>query len=205
MAPDAADLVIASMRRRHLPAVLAIEEQVQSRPWSERIFQTELGRPNRCYLVARHGVDVVGFAGALLVVDEAHVTNVAVDPSWHRRAVATHLLLRLCRTAAERGARNLTLEVRMGNTGAQALYRRFGFAPGGVRKAYYPDNREDALVMWAHDIDLPAYRERLAEIERAAGRVVIEHTVGPDRTAAASASASAPVRSHPAAGRMGEP
>jgi ribosomal-protein-alanine N-acetyltransferase len=197
----AADLVIAPMRRRHLPAVLAIEEQVQPRPWSERIFQSELGQPNRCYLVAHHGAAVVGFAGVLLVVDEGHVTNVAVDPSWHRRAVATSLLLRLCRTAAERGARNLTLEVRMSNDGAQALYRRFGFAPGGVRKAYYPDNREDALVMWAHDIDLPPYAERLADIERAAGRVVAEPPDGVEHADPAPAG----VRSHPAAGRMGEP
>jgi len=194
------NLVIAPMRRRHLPAVLAIEEQVQPRPWSERIFRSELGQPNRCYLVARQGANVVGFAGVLLVLDEGHVTNVAVDPSWHRRAVATSLLVRLCRTAAERGARNLTLEVRMSNDGAQALYRRFGFAPGGVRKAYYPDNREDALVMWAHDIDLPSYAERLAEIERAAGPAVIESLDGVEVDAA-----PAGVRSHPAAGRMGEP
>ena len=192
--------MIAPMRRRHLPAVLAIEEQVQPRPWSERIFRSELGQPNRCYLVARQGANVVGFAGVLLVLDEGHVTNVAVDPSWHRRAVATSLLVRLCRTAAERGARNLTLEVRMSNDGAQALYRRFGFAPGGVRKAYYPDNREDALVMWAHDIDLPSYAERLAEIERAAGPAVIESLDGVEVDAA-----PAGVRSHPAAGRMGEP
>ncbi len=197
----AADLVIAPMRRRHLPAVLAIEEQVQPRPWSERIFRSELGQPNRCYLVARHGAAVVGFAGVLLVVDEGHVTNVAVDPSWHRRAVATSLLLRLCRTAAERGARNLTLEVRMSNDGAQALYRRFGFAPGGVRKAYYPDNREDALVMWAHDIDLPPYAERLADIERAAGPVAAQPADGVEHADTAPAG----VRSHPAAGRRGEP
>jgi len=79
MDPAAADLVIAPMRRRHLPAVLAIEEQVQPRPWSERIFRSELGQPNRCYLVAHHDAEVVGFAGALLVVDEGHVTNVAVE------------------------------------------------------------------------------------------------------------------------------
>jgi [ribosomal protein S18]-alanine N-acetyltransferase len=201
MDPAAGDLVIAPMRRRHLPAVLAIEEQVQPRPWSERIFRSELGQSNRCYLVAHHGGSVVGFAGVLLVLDEGHVTNIAVDPSWHRRAVATRLLVRLCRTAVERGSRNLTLEVRMSNDGAQALYRRFGFAPGGVRKAYYPDNREDALVMWAHDIDLPSYEERLVEIERAAGPAIAEAVDGIEPADAAPAG----VRSHPAAGRMGEP
>ena len=197
------DLVIAPMRRRHLPAVLAIEEQAQPRPWSERIFQSELAQPNRMYLVARSGATVLGFAGVLLVVDEGHITNVAVDPSWQRRGVAASLLLRLCRTSAERGARQLTLEVRMGNRGAQALYRRFGFAPGGVRKAYYPDNREDALVMWAHDIDLPAYAERLAGIEAELGAADVHGPAAADGREDPALPRG--VRSHPAAGRMGTP
>src|SRR5262249_2294751 len=128
MGADLDDLVIAPMRRRHLPAVLAIEEAVQPRPWSERIFLAELEQTNRTYLVARNGATVVGFAGVLHVVDEGHITNVAVEPSWQRRGVATSLLLELCRLCAERGTRQLTLEVRASNTGAQALYRRFGFA-----------------------------------------------------------------------------
>lgn len=202
MSEDLAHLVIAPMRRRHLPAVLAIEEQVQPRPWSERIFLAELAQANRAYLIARNGATIVGFAGVLHVVDEGHITNVAVAPSWQRRGVATRLLLELCRTCAERGTRQLTLEVRVSNTGAQALYRRFGFAPGGMRKAYYPDNREDALVMWAHDIDLPAYAERLAGIEdglatATAGGAAVQD--GSDPTELGR------VRSHPAAGRMGRP
>ena len=198
---DGAQVVIAPMRRRHLPAVLAIEEQVQARPWSERVFRSELAQQNRSYLVACDDDAIVGFAGVLLVVDEGHITNVAVEPSWHRRGVASRLLLRLCRTAAERGARQLTLEVRTSNDSARALYRRFGFAPGGVRKAYYPDNREDALVMWAHDIDLPAYAERLAGIEAAVGAVA----TAPDGDGDRAAHPAARVRSHPAAGRMGRP
>jgi ribosomal-protein-alanine N-acetyltransferase len=85
------------------------------------------------------------------------------------------LLLTLARSAIDRGSRSLTLEVRVSNGGAQALYRQFGFAPAGMRKAYYPDNHEDALVMWAHDIDTPEYTDRLAGIEASIrGTTVIE-------------------------------
>jgi ribosomal-protein-alanine N-acetyltransferase len=75
------------------------------------------------------------------------------------------MLVALARGAVERQCVNLTLEVRMSNSGAQALYQRFGFVPAGVRKGYYPETREDALVMWANDVDTPAYAERLAAIE----------------------------------------
>jgi ribosomal-protein-alanine N-acetyltransferase len=85
------------------------------------------------------------------------------------------MLLTLARGAIERGCANLTLEVRMSNSGAQALYQRFGFVPAGVRKGYYPETREDALVMWANDVDQPPYAARLAAIERdVPGGTVVE-------------------------------
>jgi ribosomal-protein-alanine N-acetyltransferase len=108
-------------------------------------------------------------------VDDAHITTVAVDPAWHRHGIASRMLVALARGAIERGSVNLTLEVRMSNSGAQALYQRFGFVPAGVRKGYYPETGEDALVMWAHDVDTPAYAERLAAIERGIrGGTVVE-------------------------------
>ena len=89
--------------------------------------------------------------------------------------IASRMLLALARGAIERGCVNLTLEVRMSNSGAQALYQRFGFVPAGVRKGYYPETGEDALVMWANDVDRPAYAARLAAIERRVpGRTVID-------------------------------
>jgi ribosomal-protein-alanine N-acetyltransferase len=97
--------------------------------------------------------------------EDAHVTTIAVDPEWHRHKIGTRLMLLLAREAVTRGARHLTLEVRVGNKPAQALYRRFGFRPAGIRKNYYVETNEDALVMWADDIDTPAYVERLAAIE----------------------------------------
>src|SRR4029078_12904752 len=93
----------------------------------------------------------VGYAGVMISFEDAHVTTIAVDPAWHRRGIATRLMGALASESLVRGAHNLTLEVRMSNKGAQEMYRRFGFAPVGVRKNYY-ENVEDALVMCEHDL-----------------------------------------------------
>jgi ribosomal-protein-alanine N-acetyltransferase len=155
------------MRRRHLRSVLSIEEQVYPRPWSSRLFEDELDRSNRAYLVARVGPSVVGYAGVLMIADDGHVATVAVDPAWQGHGIASRLLAELVRSALAMGANQLTLEVRVSNLVAQSVYRRFGFAPAGARKAYYGDNGEDALVMWAHAVSQPEYLARLAEIEAA--------------------------------------
>jgi ribosomal-protein-alanine N-acetyltransferase len=108
---------------------------------------------------------VVGYIGMLRSLEDGHVTTIAVDPAWHRRGIGTRLLAAAARAAMARDCQNLTLEVRVSNAGAQELYRRFGFAPAGIRKAYYPDNGEDALIMWANDIDSAGYARRLTEID----------------------------------------
>jgi ribosomal-protein-alanine N-acetyltransferase len=162
-------LGIVPMRRRHVRAVLRIEQQVYPRPWSASVFYAELAQvgTSRRYLVAEVDGRLVGYAGLWFTPDGAHLTNIAVDPSWQRRHVATRLLLELARAARLAGATALTLEVRTSNLAGQALYRRFGFVPAGVRRRYY-EGVEDAIVMWAHDIDQPAYGARLDEIEAAA-------------------------------------
>jgi ribosomal-protein-alanine N-acetyltransferase len=95
--------------------------------------------------------------------DQAHVTNVVVAAEHRRRGVARRLLLALAREIIRRGCVAWTLEVRASSEGAQALYRSFGFVPAGVRTRYY-DHSEDAIVMWCHDIDTPAYAARLREL-----------------------------------------
>jgi ribosomal-protein-alanine N-acetyltransferase len=174
--PDALEVRITPMRRRHLRGVLRIEQQVYPRPWTFGLFVGEISqRASRVYLVARVGSEVVGYAGMFRAVDDGHITTIAVDPAWQRRGIATRMLLALARAAVDRGCRNLTLEVRMSNSGAQALYQRFGFVPAGVRKGYYPETGEDALVMWANDIDTEAYTDRLREIEGGVpGSTVVE-------------------------------
>lgn len=164
--PAALDVRIMPMRRRHLRSVLRIESQVVHRGWSLGLFMSELAaREGRIYLVAKVGSQVVGYAGALLAGDDAHITTISVDPRWQGRRIATRLMLVLARKAVERGAAALTLEVRVSNEPAIRLYRRFGFAPAGIRANYYSDIGEDALVMWASEVDAPEYEARLARIE----------------------------------------
>ena len=123
------------------------------------LFLSELAlRSSRAYFVARVGRDVVGYGGLMMTADDGHVTTLAVDPRWHRHKIGTRLLLVLAREAIARGRASLTLEVRLSNLGAQELYRRFGFAPVGVRKGYYVETNEDALVMWAHEVNGPSTR-----------------------------------------------
>jgi ribosomal-protein-alanine N-acetyltransferase len=170
------DVVLTPMRRRHLRSVVRIEEEVYPRPWSTGLFLSEIAlRGQRTYLVAKVDGRVVGYGGVMFVLPDAHVTTLAVDPAWHRHAIGTRLLVALARAAVATGATALTLEVRASNLAAQELYRRFGFAPAGVRKAYYADTGEDALIMWAHDTDSPAFSARLDEIAAAIpGRTSVE-------------------------------
>jgi [ribosomal protein S18]-alanine N-acetyltransferase len=163
-----AELVVhlVPMRRRHLRSVLRIEALVYPRPWSLSLFMSELAlRSTRAYWVARVDGVVVGYCGLMITGEDGHVTTLAVDPAMHRRGIGTRLLLALAGEAIRRGVTGLTLEVRMSNRPAQELYRRFGFRPAGVRRNYYVETNEDALVMWADDVDDPAYARRLAEIE----------------------------------------
>jgi ribosomal-protein-alanine N-acetyltransferase len=164
---EALSVSIQPMRRRHIRAVLRIEQQVYPRPWSSSLFLSELAlRATRAYYVARVGRELVGYAGLMMTLDEGHVTTIAVDPRRHRAKIGTRLLLVLARDAIARGATALTLEVRMSNTAAQDMYRRFGFEPVGVRKNYYQEVNEDALVMWAHEVDRAEYAALLDSIER---------------------------------------
>lgn len=166
--PDELRVTIGSMRRRHVRSVIRIEQQVYPRPWSMGLFMSELSyEGSRVYLVARIGTTVVGYGGVMLVTDDGHVTTLAVDPAWHRHRLGTRLLHALAVAAIDRGARNLTLEVRASNAAAKELYRAFGFAPAGIRKGYYAETNEDAIIMWANDVDSPAYAERLAALAAA--------------------------------------
>lgn len=156
---------LLAMRRRHLRSVLRIESRVYPVPWSMSLFLSELAlRSTRAYYVAFVGKQLVGYAGLMMTLDDGHITTIAVDPAWHQHKVGSRLLLALIREALRRGATSLTLEVRLSNKAAQALYRRFGFRPVGVRKNYYAETKEDALVMWAENVAGPEYARQLASI-----------------------------------------
>ncbi|MCB1028379.1 MAG: ribosomal protein S18-alanine N-acetyltransferase [Microthrixaceae bacterium] len=153
------------MRRRHLAAVVRIEEATNGHPWSRDLFANELLQPtSRHYLVAMIGPQVVGFGGLMQVADEGHITTMAVDRPHQRRGIGAALLVELMELAIDAGVVDATLEVRVSNDAAQAMYRRFGFAPEGVRPRYYRSPTEDALILWARGIDRAAYRRRLESI-----------------------------------------
>jgi len=157
-----ATVEVTRMRRRHLRAVMAIERRVYARPWSPNLFAAEVAEPNnRSYLVARLHKEVVGYAGLICYGDEAHLTNIAVDPQLQRKGIATRLLYEEVLRARDLGATAISLEVRVTNWGAQRLYARFGFHPVGIRRNYYQELREDALIMWTDDIRSDAYDRRL--------------------------------------------
>jgi ribosomal-protein-alanine N-acetyltransferase len=153
------------MRRRHLKSVMAIERQVYPRPWSPSLFLSEMSEThNRAYLVARLDREVVAYGGVICYGDEAHITTIAVDPEHHRKKIGTRVMYELMRAAQDMGARAVSLEVRMSNWGAQRMYGRFGFRPVGVRKNYYQETGEDALVMWVDDVHKREYERVLQRI-----------------------------------------
>jgi ribosomal-protein-alanine N-acetyltransferase len=159
------EIEVTRMRRRHLKGVMAIERQVYPRPWSPNLFLSEMSElRNRTYLVAKIGKDVVGYGGIMCYGEEAHVTTIAVDPQHHRKKIGTRLLYDLAQEAIRLGAQATSLEVRVSNWGAQRLYSQFGFRPLGIRKNYYQETGEDAVVMWADNIRSAGYREQLERL-----------------------------------------
>jgi ribosomal-protein-alanine N-acetyltransferase len=131
-----------------LPAILDIERASFSIPWTQSAIEPELRADGRHFpMVAVEDETVVAFALAWSVADEMHLVNFAVDPPRRREGVGRRLLRELVALARERGLRMLTLEVRDGNEAARELYRREGFVEVALRPGYYPDTREDAVIM----------------------------------------------------------
>ncbi len=155
--------IIREMNRGDIPSVAALEAVVYDQPWSPRVFFDELAMDNREYLVITNGDKrIVGYGGLLVVDDDAHITTLAVAPEARGQELGKRLMVALVDQALGVGARHLTLEVRLSNSSAQGLYELFGFEPVGRRKNYYKN--EDALVMWATDIDASGYADRLVSI-----------------------------------------
>ena len=135
---------------RDLPAIEVIERASYPTPWSRSMFAGELAKPSSICLGA-FDPDTTALMGYMIIsryVDAWHVMNIAVSPDHRRRGVASSLLGRLLELTAGEGRRGYTLEVRVSNTGAIALYEQLGFRGRGIRRGYYTDNREDALIMW---------------------------------------------------------
>ncbi|MEW6048447.1 MAG: ribosomal protein S18-alanine N-acetyltransferase [Bacillota bacterium] len=156
MPQEPLDLIVDPMRVRDLNEIMIIERLSFSTPWSKGAFLSELLENDRAhYLVARMDGRAVGYVGIWLVADEGHITNVAVHPDYRSRGVGRRLMEAITDLARRRGARRLTLEVRKSNLRAQRLYESLGFRSVGVRRGYYRDNNEDAIIMW-RDLEVEA-------------------------------------------------
>lgn len=147
------DIVIRTMTVEDLDGVMSVEFDSFLTPWSRAAFEEEL-RTNRLahYLVAVENGNIVGYAGTWLVINEAHVTNVAVTGQRRREGIGRLLMENLLDLARDSGMDSMTLEVRVSNEAARHLYQQLGFVEAGIRKNYYSETKEDALILWCEKL-----------------------------------------------------
>ena len=139
---------IRRLSLEHLAEIEEIEQRAYRTPWSRSMFASELAKGTSICLGAFEGEQLVGYVVNSRYVDAWHVMNVAVDPDYQRRGIATRLLEHLFELTVDDDGRGYTLEVRVSNRDAIRLYEKLGFESRGIRRGYYTDNREDALIMW---------------------------------------------------------
>lgn len=143
------NFTIRYMEEKDIDDVLIVEENSFTTPWSRVAFVNELKNNKFAhYLVLQNHDEVIGYCGMWIIVDEAHITNIAIHSDYRGQKLGEALLLQAIEFSRTLGAIKMTLEVRVSNQVAQQLYKKLGFNTGGIRKNYYTDNQEDALVMW---------------------------------------------------------
>jgi len=147
---------ISEMTTGDLDAVQEVEQLSFPTPWSRKAFWCELSQNIYAhYIVARVDGIVAGYGGMWVILDEAHVTNVAVHPDYRGHGLGKRIMLELMERARSRSATRMTLEVRKSNDVARRLYEKLGFVAKGIRKGYYADLKEDAIIMWKNDLAQP--------------------------------------------------
>ncbi len=143
------EIKIMPMKLEDLDRIMEIEHQSFTIPWSRTSFETEITKNgNAIYIIALLDNVIVGYAGMWKILDEGHITNIAVHPDNRKMKVGSNLVEALYAIAQKKNIRQITLEVRESNAAARKLYGKFGFTVAGRRKRYYADNNEDALIMW---------------------------------------------------------
>jgi ribosomal-protein-alanine N-acetyltransferase len=143
-------LVFRAMNLVDIPRICEIELEAFATPWTAGAFQNELVNNHFAhYMVMESAGEIAGYGGLWIIMDEAHITNIAVKGKFRGRKLGERLMRELQRTASFLGAVRMTLEVRVSNIIAQNLYEKLGFSAVGTRKGYYSDNNEDAIIMWA--------------------------------------------------------
>ena len=167
--PEPGVIVVRPMRGSDIESVSRIERSSFPTPWNTQAYVTEIANPSACYLVAVLGDRVVGYGGTWVIMDEAHITTIAVDPAYRGRMIGDRLLAELLAAGQKKGATRATLEVRESNEVAQRLYDKYGFAWVALRKGYYSDNNENAIIMWIDDMTRSDWRQRFAGLRAALG------------------------------------
>ena len=142
------NIIIRPMTKDDVDAVYIVEENCFVDPWSKESIRKELKNNLARYLVAQLDNKIVGYVGVWFVVDEGHITNVAVHSDYRGKKIGDKLVKEMVELCKENNIIAMTLEVRASNIVAQNLYRKYGFKMGGIRKEYYSDNKEDAIIMW---------------------------------------------------------
>ena len=146
---DISKLVYRKMTLDDISSIVSIEQEAFTTPWTFDAFVNELTNNMFAkYMVQEYCGDIIGYGGMWVIMNEAHVTNIAIRADYRGKGLGNALLAELQRTAVFFGADKMTLEVRVSNELAQNLYRKHGFVPSGIRPGYYSDH-EDALIMWA--------------------------------------------------------
>ena len=140
-------MIITNMRQEHVAQVAALEKLCFRDPWSENSVASELNNPLSLWLVAVDGERVAGYVGSQTVMEESDMMNVAVHPDYRKQGIATALIVGLVEELRKRGSRCLTLEVRASNETAISVYRKLEFREVGLRRNYYRNPREDALIL----------------------------------------------------------
>ena len=154
------ETVFRQMREKDVARVAQIEKICFITPWSYNSLLGELSNDVAYYVVAVDGDEVCGYAGMWVMFDEAHMTNIAVDPEHRKQGIARKMILHLMKTALDKGAERMTLEVRENNHNAQRLYASLDFAYAGTRKHYYSDTGENALILW-NDCIIETYERNI--------------------------------------------
>lgn len=143
------DISIREMRESDLDRIMEIEKNTFFPPWSREAFLLELTKNLLAkYIVALVDGDIAGYGGIWLIIDEGHVTNIAVEEKYRGLGVGNKLLEGLIQLCIDRSIGAMTLEVRKSNEIAKSLYKKYGFKEIGIRPKYYQDNNEDAIIMW---------------------------------------------------------
>lgn len=150
---------IERMQLKDTEVVADLDKKCFPTPWSLSAYITETHNPSGYYIVAKSGEQVVGYAGMWLIMDEAHITTIGVDPEFRGRKIGERMLVNLLDEALARKARRVTLEVRRHNHVAQSLYNKYLFQTMAVRKGYYSNNNEDAFIMWINDLLDPEFTQ----------------------------------------------